>query len=82
MSVQQNPMNLALRNARQADAMRLLIGHEAAVQKLAFGQTLTGLVMEAADVGSYQPEIRRMQAKTHGRLVQRDFEGAGVCPVG
>lgn len=58
-------MTINLGDERRLLTMKTILSYESAVRGLTIGQTLQALLLEAADVDGYPPEVRERLAEIH-----------------
>ena len=73
-------INVHVADESALEAMRLVLSYEAGVRGMSMGQACSELVMEAAKVDSYPPEIRtrldEIRAESRRRAVERSLRAS------
>ena len=69
-------LDVAMADEARLAAAKLLLGYAAASRGLTMGQALLALVREAADEGSYPPEVRERLAEVRAASRARAAERA------
>ena len=76
----QSKINVHVADESALEAMRLILSYEAGVRGMSMGQACSELVMEAADVEDYPPEVRgrlaELQAESRRRAVERSLRAS------
>lgn len=83
MAAREYSIDISMADEGRVLATRTILGYEAGVRGLSLGQALLQLLVEAADVESYPPEVRAQLDEIHEaarrRAAQRSLDAVRLA---